>query len=168
MTISLNVNSKPFSYCPSFLSRPTDHFCLFDSSFDNDLFNSMISEWNERTSLTSLIHQWSSVIPPTAIPKTLTLLLYNTQGIRSRYAEIRTLLDDLQPTIMTLVETGKVDEKELRKFTNDYVHFISPGSNAWGGVIVLVHRSVQCSFVFSSDNFLVVDVLLSSSTLRVL
>jgi hypothetical protein len=78
------------------------------------------------------------------------------------------MLDDLQPTIMTIVETGNVDATELRKFTSDYVNFISPGTNSWGGVVVLVHRSIHCSLVFSSPNFLVLDVLLSSSTLRIL
>jgi hypothetical protein len=121
------------------------------------------------TSLTNLINRWwSSVTPSTTFSKPLTYLLYNTQGIRSRYAEIQALLDDLQATIMTLVESGKVNEKELRKFTNAYISFISPGSNAWRGVIVLVYRSVQCSFVFTFKIFLVIDIFLSSSTLRIL
>jgi hypothetical protein len=51
MTISLNISSKSFSDWPSFSSRPTDQFFPLDSPFDNNLFNSMLFEWNEQRHL---------------------------------------------------------------------------------------------------------------------
>ena len=167
MKTNLNVNSKPFSYWPSFISAPYDQSFLFNSTYDNNLITSMISEWNARQSLTDLFSRWSSPATVASGTKPLSLLLYNVQGIRHKFSKIRTLLDDVQPTIMTLVETGIVDTQELRKFIPEYVHFITSGINSWGGIVVLVHRSVHCSLIFYSPNFLVVDIVLSSSTLRI-
>jgi len=109
MTTNLTMHSKSFSYWPSFVSVPPDQLILFNSAYDTNLLASMISEWNARQSLTDLISRWSS--PSTIAPDTkpLSLLLYNVQGIRHKFSEIRNLLDDVQPTIMTLVETGVVD-----------------------------------------------------------
>ena len=57
----------------------------------------MITEWNERQSLTTLFHRWSSVTLLTPEIRALSLLLYNIQGTRHRYLEIRTFLDQLRP-----------------------------------------------------------------------
>ncbi|CAF0797875.1 unnamed protein product [Rotaria sordida] len=99
--------------CPSIVLLPHDQLFIFDFPFDNYLFSSMIAERKERQTFTNLFHQWLSVILPTACSKTLTLLLYNTQATRSRYLEVRSSLDDLQLTVIALIETGIVGENEL-------------------------------------------------------
>ncbi|CAF1421243.1 unnamed protein product [Didymodactylos carnosus] len=86
--------------------------------------------------------------------------MYNVQGLSSKLAEVQYLLDLKHPTVLVYVETGNTPLKLLPSYFPPYRRYFTAGTNAHGGVLILVHTSVPSKSVHTEPNILDVEVSL--------
>ncbi|CAM4867060.1 unnamed protein product [Rotaria socialis] len=115
----------------------------------------MINEWNSRKSISSLCNEWKKERPQ--FPKqNLLFLLYNVEGLNTHVADVDLLLSNYQPHICILTGVGAAIRKQI-KFPN--YHAISqPGTNSFGGVIILYQFHIECKVVEKDLNFLMIKL----------
>ncbi|CAF1298061.1 unnamed protein product, partial [Didymodactylos carnosus] len=82
--------------------------------------------------------------------------------------EVQYLLDLKHPTVLVCVETGNTPLKLLPSYLPSYHRYFTAGTNAHGGVLILVHMSVPSKLVHTEPNILDVEVSLGCCRLNVI
>ena len=124
----------------------TSHFL---SQHDFNMVSMIVNEWSSLPTLSSVFDYWKSFAKTCVSSKlpSLHFLLFNVRGLDERREEVILLLGKYEVDIIILTETGKIDKGIVRQSFLNYRFFYQKGENSWGGVIVLVKKSLPVNRV---------------------
>jgi hypothetical protein len=107
---SNRTNNNFFSYSDSFL-----HPSLCDdfpgTPQEKSSLLEMITEWNKRLCISDLCKQWKKDRPLHDITSSLSILLFNVEGLSTHTADVDLLLNDNKPHICILTGVGAAARK---------------------------------------------------------
>ena len=148
--MSLSPTAFPFFSCiSSSNTNKRDSFVqkafVSLSTFEFNLFTSILREWESNPSLNSLFFEWQNFIRDSGKPicSNLQVLSFNVRGLDLRWHEVLLLISSFNFDILILLETGKSDFPFYKKTCSDYKIFYQKGENKNGGVMVLVNAKIQ-------------------------
>lgn len=157
-------NNNTFKYAPATIdSKVTDHFD--GTPQEKKELNSIIDEWNRRTSISNLCTYWEKQRPLSSSSENLLFLLYNCECLSTHLTDLDLLLSSYSPQTIILTGVGSLIRK-LPRIPN-YYWLSQKGTNAFGGVAILIHQSIKSKIVFKIENFLLVEMDVLSSTILV-
>ena len=151
------MNGKNFRYCTPFISSVNlQNFVGFEK--EKQVLQEIVNEWNTKTSMSDLIMNWKK--PKEANNNNnsnLLFVVYNVNSLSSHITDLDLLLNNHSPHICILSEIGKASIKKMPSFLN-YKLIAQEGTNSFGGVAILIHKSIPFKVVSSEPNFLLIDV----------
>lgn len=151
------TSSLSLSFRKNFLSKSS--YSL--SSFDFHLLYEVLNEWESCVTLAQCFSLWEKYIP--IINKqdiaSLNTLSFNVRGLKNRWQEVALLISSFKPDIVFLLETGNIKISSYESKFPDFKLYYQKGENKQGGVLVLVHHTVNSSrFPCSIPNVCCIDV----------
>ena len=139
-----NPNPKP-NPIHSFII-PSD--CL--TKAEDNILKAVIQEWSNTPTLDVLLGNWSDHRDKSTTLlnsyQTISLLLLNVASLKRYLVEVYNLIQSTTAPIIILNGTHHDDAtvKQFSSHTFSYNVFTSRGTNAFGGVLIAVHKSIQC------------------------
>ncbi|CAF1627379.1 unnamed protein product, partial [Rotaria sp. Silwood1] len=116
----------------------------------------MIDEWNSKVCVSDLCKKWKKNRPDNS-DNNLLFLLYNIHSLNSHIADMDVLLNNYAPQIIILTEIGSVVLKKPPSFP-EYHIIIQEGTNSFGGVAILCHRSIKYKEIGREKNFILIQI----------
>lgn len=110
----------------------------------------ILQEWSNAPSLNALLNIWSDHrIKSTALMNSchnISFLLLNVASLKRYLVEVFNLIQSTSAPIIILNGTfhDDVTTKRFASFSFNYNVFTCRGTNAFGGVLVAIHKSIQC------------------------
>jgi hypothetical protein len=145
------------------------------SKTDSLIFQELCSEWANTPTLDCLLERWKdrSVKTLTMLntQQEVSLLLLNVSSLNLYLLEVINLINTIASPIIILNGTHH-DDKTVKLFTSQMFNlniFASKGSNAFGGVLIGVHKSIratQVSQFVNIDNLMVLEMESNSETFQ--
>lgn len=140
-------------------SSPFVNMCVCDSFIGtrtekNNLLN-IINEWNNRISSSDINRKWHKE-RPIPISVNFSIILYNCQCLSTHIADLDILISTYTPQICILTGVGS-KIKDLAK-QNSYYWLSQTGDNAFRGVAMLIHKSIETKIIKKRNNYLLVEV----------
>ena len=123
---------------------------------ERTLLEEIISEWNARQYTSSLFTSWSKDKPEMNDPN-LIFLNYNANSLKSHIADLDIILNKYHPQICVLSEIGMPAIRKVPHFPN-YTVVCQEGSNAFGGVAIVIHQTIKFKVVVKEINFLLIEI----------
>jgi hypothetical protein len=117
---------------------------------EDNILKSVFQEWSNAPSLDVLLERWTNYreksISLMNSRQNISLLLLNVASLNRYLVEVFNLIQSTSPPIIILNGTYHDDDttKRFSSHTFNYNVFTSKGSNAFGGVLIAVHKSIQC------------------------
>ncbi|CAF1161318.1 unnamed protein product [Rotaria sordida] len=118
----------------------------------------IFEEWTSTPTLDLLIDKWSIYRDKTLsmlnIKDNISILLLNVSSLNCHMVEIFKLIDTTSPPIITLNGTHH-DERSTKQFTKHFFNynvFSINGTNAFGGVLVAIHKSIRTQRMVEFEN----------------
>ena len=102
---------------------------------------------------------------PRITEQNLSILLYNVEGLTTHITDVDILLAKYLPHICILTGVGAAIERNIT-FPN-YNSMSQEGTNAFGGVMILTHRSINCSLIAKETNFIRIEIPLTQETIHI-
>ena len=157
----MNPRAKPFkpnSKTPHL--NCTNHL----SKSDSLIFQEICAEWANTPTLDGLLESWKKRSDKTmemlSMNQEISLLLLNVASLNLYLIEVINLINSVGAPIIILNGTHHDDKtvKHLSSYMFNMNVFASKGSNAFGGVLIGVHKSIRAVQVtqFSNINNLIV------------
>ncbi|CAF4730825.1 unnamed protein product, partial [Rotaria sp. Silwood2] len=106
--------------------------------------------------MSDLFKKWRKTRPSIS-EQNLLFLLYNVNSLNNHIADIDVLVNNHSPQICILTEIGKAVMKKIPQFP-DYNIILQEGTNAFGGVAFLIHKSIKYKIVTRELNFLLIEI----------
>lgn len=146
----MNLQAKPFE--PRY--KKTYSICTTPlSKSDAKIFNELCSEWQNTPTLSLLLDDWKARNEKTlALLNTqhgFSLLLLNVSSLNAHLPDVINLVCSTEAPLVLLTGTHH-DDQAVKVFASHMFNlnvFTSKGSNAFGGVLVGVHKSIRVSRV---------------------
>ena len=176
MNYSLNPNASAFAYACNNV-RNTSREALDRlrrcqiSEKDQKKISPVLDEWFSSNTLSSVLVRWekhgeNSRISTDNNSKTLSFILYNVQGLRSRSLEVTELIHQVEASFAICTEVGNLWHTQQ---IPDFKIYHEKGTNKSGGVIIAVGKHLIASKVETNmANTLVVDIFGLKEPLRVI
>ena len=159
------MNSTFFHYSSPTIS-PTSVESFNGSRAERKLLSEIVNEWNSRTSLSLLCKKWKKVRPH-YVKQNLLLLLFNVEGLNTHVADVDLLLSNYHPHICIFTGVGSAVYKH-NQFTFPNYNIISqPGTNAFGGVMILHLQSLKCKIIEKASNLIWIELSLHPSPIYI-
>ena len=157
--------SNDFRYAPAIIhSNLTEHF--EGTSQEKKELNDIIDEWNRKSSISNLCTHWEKKRPSSSsLSGNLLFLLYNCECLSTHQADLDLLLSSYLPQIVILTGVGSLIHR-LPLMPN-YYWLSQKGTNAFGGVAILIHQSLKSKIVLKIENLLLIEIDVLSSTILV-
>ncbi|CAF3588801.1 unnamed protein product [Rotaria sp. Silwood1] len=118
----------------------------------------IFEEWTNTPTLDLLLDKWSIYRDKTLsmlnIKDNISILLLNVSSLNRHMVEIFKLIDTTSPSIITLNGTHH-DERSTKQFTKHFFNynvFSINGTNAFGGVLVAIHKSIRTQRMVEFEN----------------
>ncbi|CAM4977879.1 unnamed protein product [Rotaria socialis] len=121
----------------------------------------MYNEWNSRVSVSELCNTWKKI--PKNIKKNLSILLYNVESLNTYITDVDILIASYNPLICILTGVGSAVKRNIT-FPN-YPTISQPGTNAFGGVMVLGQKSIKYKIIETDINYILIEVELTSNAI---
>lgn len=157
------MNSKTFHF-----SSPCLPFSVLDlfvgDPKEKEILRRMLSEWNERISISDLSARWKKIRPAGCF-QNLLFLVYNVEGLNTHISDIDIWLRNYQPHISILTGIGAASRK-LPTFPG-YVGIAQPGNNVFGGVAIYHRDTLKCKVIDRACNFLVIEMNLVGTPIKI-
>ena len=104
-------------------------------------------------------------IRPRNESENLIVLLYNCECLSTHLSDLDILLSVYLPHVVILTGVGS----QIRKMPSvpNYYWHKQEGSNSFGGVAILVHNSIKTKVIHSVENFLLVDLNVTISSILI-
>ena len=163
--------SKPYIFSNHSFVSPSN--CL--TKTEDNILNAVIQEWITAPSIDTLFNKWSAYRDTTnSLMKTgqnMSLILLNVASLKRYLAEVINLIQSTFPPIVILNGTHH-DPVTTKRFSSHlYTHnvFTAKGTNAFGGVLMAIHKSIDCRRLelFSNvDNLIVVAMGSGTNTFQ--
>ena len=131
---------------------------------EKDELISIVNEWNVRESMSSLCTLWKKE-RPIDTSENLLILLYNCQSLRTHFIDLDILVSSYLPQIVVLTGIGK--ETSRLNTISQYQWESSPGDNSFGGVAILIHRSISSKIVEKDTNLVILEIETSNDKLLI-
>ena len=168
----MNPIAKPFK--PQ--SNTTYPICTDRlSETDSLIFQELCSEWANTPTLDCLLERWEDRSVKTLAMlntrKVISLLLLNVSSLNLYLLEVINLINTVASPIIILNGTHH-DDKTVKIFTSQMFNmniFACKGTNAFGGVLIGVHKSIratQLSQFGNTDNLIVLEMESSSKSFQ--
>ena len=118
----------------------------------------------DNTSISELCQSWEKIRPRNE-SENLTILLYNCECLSTHLSDLDILLSGYLPHVIILTGVGS----QIRKMPSvpNYYWHKQEGSNSFGGVAILVHNSIKTKVIHSVENFLLVDLNVTMSSILI-
>lgn len=142
---------------------------------DATIFEKICREWTEAPTLNVLLEQWNNYSMKTRSllieNEFLSLILVNVSSLSTHLIDIIHLINNVNAPIIILNGTHHNNDtiKLFKSHMFNLNVFTSKGSNACGGVLMGIHKSIPVSQVTQYadvDNLLVLDILISQQKLQ--
>ncbi|CAF1660001.1 unnamed protein product [Adineta ricciae] len=145
----MNPSAKIFNPHPNLnysFSIPVN--CL--TKAEENILKAVIQEWTNVFSLDSLLNNWSEYRNKSALlmnpKKNISLLLLNVASLKRYLVEVFNLI---QSTLSPIIILNGIyhDPDTIKRFSSHFFNyniFTSKGTNKFGGVLIAVHKSIQC------------------------
>ena len=161
----MNPSAKTFNPHPNHscsFTIPTD--CL--TRAEDNILEAVIQEWSNAPSLDALLGNWSDYRDKSMTLmnscQNIAFLLVNVASLKRYLVEVFNLIHSTAAPIIILTGTHHDDAtvKRFSSHTFNYNVFTSKGTNAFGGVLVAVHKSIKCRrcVEFNADNLIVLEL----------
>jgi hypothetical protein len=117
---------------------------------EDNILKAVFHEWSNVPSLVTLLENWSDYRDKsTALMNScqnIALLLLNVASLKRYLAEVFNLIQSTSSPIVILNGTYHDNDttKRFASHTFNYNIFTSKGTNAFGGVLIAIHKSIQC------------------------
>jgi hypothetical protein len=128
------------------------------TKYEENIFQEVIREWTDTPTLNLLLEKWSNYRDKTLsmlnINDNISIVLLNVSSLNRYLIDIFSLIDSYSPPIIILNGTHH-DDNSIKQFTSHFFNynvFSIEGSNAFGGVLVAVHKSIRSQRVLKFDN----------------
>jgi hypothetical protein len=152
--------NQNFKYAPATIDlNLSENF--YGTSLEKKELVSMIDEWNGRISVSNLCTYWKKQRPMSSSSENLLFLLYNCECLSTHQTDLDLLLSSYHPQVLILIGVGSLIRK-LPSIPN-YYWLSQIGTNAFGGVALLIHQSLKSNIVYKIENFLMVEIEIISS-----
>ena len=115
----------------------------------------IIEEWNSRVSLTEISNRWKKC-RPAVTSENLSLILYNCQCLSTHIADLDVLISTYTPQICILTGVG-AKIRDLPVIAS-YYWISQEGSNAFGGVAMLIHNTLKMKTIARQKNFVITEL----------
>lgn len=163
--MSLSATAPPFFSCTTSSNANRHDFFVQKafvslSSFEFNLFTSILREWETSPSLNALFSEWQKFARDSGKPivSNLQVLSFNVHGLDIRWPEVTLLISSFSFDILILLETGNSDIAFYERNFSNYKLFFQKGENKNGGIIVLVNPKIRVKRIECKiPNVLVID-----------
>lgn len=143
----MNPLAKTFNFNPK-----NSHLLHADplTKIERNILQEIIREWTEIPTLDLLLEHWTNhrtkMLSMSNVQQNLSVLLLNVSSLNRYMIELFHLIDSAPAPIVILNGTHH-EEEAVKRFTTHFFNynvFTNKGTNAFGGVLIAVHKSIRC------------------------